>query len=110
MEFSIARLGVRALAPLSETTHARLESFDYVLSWNVVFHGTMGDVGRRLAVGYPPEHSFCSDGFSLGGRFDHRRADPRDGIDHEADQGAGASRIRTLGPTPGSARQQEWHL
>src|ERR1700730_16440758 len=28
--------------------------------------------GRRLAVGYPPEHSFCSDGFSLGGRFDHR--------------------------------------
>jgi ubiquinone/menaquinone biosynthesis C-methylase UbiE len=25
------------------------ESFDYVVSWNVVFHGTMGDVGRRLA-------------------------------------------------------------
>ena len=25
------------------------ESFDYVLSWNVIFHGTMGDVGRRLA-------------------------------------------------------------
>src|SRR5260370_1046324 len=24
------------------------ESFDYVLSWNVIFHGTMGDVGRRL--------------------------------------------------------------
>jgi SAM-dependent methyltransferase len=24
-------------------------SFDYVLSWNVIFHGTMGDVGRRLA-------------------------------------------------------------
>jgi tellurite methyltransferase len=23
-------------------------SFDYVLSWNVIFHGTMGDVGRRL--------------------------------------------------------------
>jgi tellurite methyltransferase len=23
--------------------------FDYVLSWNVIFHGTMGDVGRRLA-------------------------------------------------------------
>jgi 2-polyprenyl-3-methyl-5-hydroxy-6-metoxy-1,4-benzoquinol methylase len=23
------------------------ESFDYVLSWNVIFHGTMGDVGRR---------------------------------------------------------------
>src|ERR1700738_2183256 len=25
------------------------ESFDYVLSWNVIFHGTMGDVGRRTA-------------------------------------------------------------
>jgi SAM-dependent methyltransferase len=25
------------------------ESFDYVLSWNVIFHGTMGDVGGRLA-------------------------------------------------------------
>ncbi|MGH7045315.1 MAG: class I SAM-dependent methyltransferase [Stellaceae bacterium] len=25
------------------------ESFDHVLSWNVIFHGTMGDVGRRLA-------------------------------------------------------------
>ena len=25
------------------------ESFDYVLSWNVIFHGTMGDVARRLA-------------------------------------------------------------
>jgi SAM-dependent methyltransferase len=25
------------------------ESFDYVLSWNVIFHGTMGDVGRRVA-------------------------------------------------------------
>jgi tellurite methyltransferase len=25
------------------------DSFDYVLSWNVIFHGTMGDVGRRLA-------------------------------------------------------------
>jgi tellurite methyltransferase len=25
------------------------ESFDYVLSWNVIFHGTMRDVGRRLA-------------------------------------------------------------
>jgi ubiquinone/menaquinone biosynthesis C-methylase UbiE len=25
------------------------ESFDYVLSWNVIFHGTMGDVGRRFA-------------------------------------------------------------
>ena len=24
-------------------------SFDYVLSWNVIYHGTMGDVGRRLA-------------------------------------------------------------
>ena len=24
-------------------------SFDYVLSWNVIFHGTMGDVGSRLA-------------------------------------------------------------
>jgi ubiquinone/menaquinone biosynthesis C-methylase UbiE len=23
--------------------------FDYVLSWNVIFHGTTGDVGRRLA-------------------------------------------------------------
>jgi tellurite methyltransferase len=25
------------------------ECFDYVLAWNVIFHGTMGDVGRRLA-------------------------------------------------------------
>src|SRR5277367_5700470 len=25
------------------------ESFGYVLSWNVIFHGTLGDVGRRLA-------------------------------------------------------------
>ncbi|MGH7065702.1 MAG: class I SAM-dependent methyltransferase [Stellaceae bacterium] len=25
------------------------ETFDYVLSWNVIFHGTMGDAGRRLA-------------------------------------------------------------
>src|SRR6201981_921327 len=25
------------------------EGFDYVLSWNVIFHGTMGNVGRRLA-------------------------------------------------------------
>jgi tellurite methyltransferase len=25
------------------------DGFDYVLSWNVIFHGTMGDVGRRLA-------------------------------------------------------------
>jgi SAM-dependent methyltransferase len=25
------------------------EGFDYVLSWNVIFHGSMGDVGRRLA-------------------------------------------------------------
>jgi tellurite methyltransferase len=25
------------------------ERFDYVLSWNVIFHGTMGDVGHRLA-------------------------------------------------------------
>jgi SAM-dependent methyltransferase len=25
------------------------ESFDYVLSWNVIFHGTLGDAGRRLA-------------------------------------------------------------
>src|SRR5215468_10376846 len=25
------------------------QTFDYVLSWNVIFHGTMGDVGRRLA-------------------------------------------------------------
>src|SRR5271154_1451123 len=25
------------------------QSFDYVLSWNVIFHGTLGDVGRRLA-------------------------------------------------------------
>lgn len=25
------------------------ESFDHVLSWNVIFHGTMGDVGRCLA-------------------------------------------------------------
>jgi tellurite methyltransferase len=24
-------------------------SFDYVLSWNVIYHGTMGDVARRLA-------------------------------------------------------------
>jgi tellurite methyltransferase len=24
-------------------------SFDFVLSWNVIHHGTMGDVGRRLA-------------------------------------------------------------
>jgi tellurite methyltransferase len=24
-------------------------SFDYVLSWNVIFHGTLGDVGHRLA-------------------------------------------------------------
>jgi SAM-dependent methyltransferase len=24
-------------------------SFDYVLSWNVIFHGTLGDVGSRLA-------------------------------------------------------------
>jgi hypothetical protein len=23
-------------------------------------------------IGYPPEHPFCSDGFSLGVRFDHR--------------------------------------
>jgi SAM-dependent methyltransferase len=25
------------------------KSFDYVLSWNIIFHGTMGDVARRLA-------------------------------------------------------------
>src|SRR5215469_1057641 len=25
------------------------DSFEYVLSWNVIFHGTLGDVGRRLA-------------------------------------------------------------
>src|SRR5246127_1617212 len=25
------------------------KSFDYVLSWNVIFPGTLGDVGRRLA-------------------------------------------------------------
>ena len=25
------------------------QSFDYVLSWNVIFHGSLGDVGRRLA-------------------------------------------------------------
>ena len=25
------------------------ESFYYVLSWNAIFHGTKGDVGRRLA-------------------------------------------------------------
>jgi ubiquinone/menaquinone biosynthesis C-methylase UbiE len=25
------------------------ESFDYVLSWSVIFHGTMGDIGRRIA-------------------------------------------------------------
>ena len=25
------------------------QSFDYVLSWNVIFHGTMGDVASRLA-------------------------------------------------------------
>ena|SRR5580700_2106974 len=24
-------------------------AFDYVLSWNVIYHGTLGDVGRRLA-------------------------------------------------------------
>jgi len=24
-------------------------SFDYVLSWNVIYHGTMGDVGGRIA-------------------------------------------------------------
>ena len=24
-------------------------SFDFVLSWNVIYHGSMGDVGRRLA-------------------------------------------------------------
>ena len=24
-------------------------TFDYVLSWNVIYHGTLGDVGRRLA-------------------------------------------------------------
>ena len=24
-------------------------SFDFVLSWNVIYHGTMGDVGRRIA-------------------------------------------------------------
>ena len=24
-------------------------SFDFVLSWNVIYHGTMGDVGHRLA-------------------------------------------------------------
>src|SRR5437763_2803639 len=24
-------------------------SFDYVLSWNVIYHGTLGDVGHRLA-------------------------------------------------------------
>src|SRR3984893_14277835 len=24
-------------------------SFDFVLSWNVIHHGTLGDVGRRLA-------------------------------------------------------------
>jgi SAM-dependent methyltransferase len=24
-------------------------SFDYVLSWNVIYHGTLGDVGRRVA-------------------------------------------------------------
>jgi tellurite methyltransferase len=23
--------------------------FDFVLSWNVIYHGTLGDVGRRLA-------------------------------------------------------------
>jgi len=23
-------------------------SFDFVLSWNVIYHGTMGDVGHRL--------------------------------------------------------------
>jgi tellurite methyltransferase len=25
------------------------DSFDFVLSWNVIHHGTLGDVGRRLA-------------------------------------------------------------
>jgi 2-polyprenyl-3-methyl-5-hydroxy-6-metoxy-1,4-benzoquinol methylase len=29
------------------------ESFDYVLSWNVIFHGTMGDVGHRLTEIWP---------------------------------------------------------
>ena len=24
-------------------------SFDFVLSWNVIYHGTMGDVGARIA-------------------------------------------------------------
>ena len=24
-------------------------AFDFVLSWNVIYHGTLGDVGRRLA-------------------------------------------------------------
>src|ERR1700737_3401835 len=68
MEFSIARLGVRALAPLSETTHARLESFDYVLSWNVVFHGTMGDVGP------PPRCWIPTGALVLLGWFFTRRA------------------------------------
>src|SRR5271155_2196807 len=33
----------------ADALHFTDESFDYVLSWNVIFHGTMGDVGRRLA-------------------------------------------------------------
>jgi tellurite methyltransferase len=33
----------------ADTLPFAAESFDYVLSWNVVYHGTMGDVGRRLA-------------------------------------------------------------
>jgi Methyltransferase domain len=35
-------LGTADALPFSD------ESFDYVLSWNVIHHGTLGDVGRRL--------------------------------------------------------------
>ena len=42
LRLSLRRADVDAL-PFADA------SFDYVLSWNVIFHGTLGDVGRRLA-------------------------------------------------------------
>jgi tellurite methyltransferase len=37
------RQGTADVLPFDDST------FDFVLSWNVIYHGTLGDVGRRLA-------------------------------------------------------------
>jgi ubiquinone/menaquinone biosynthesis C-methylase UbiE len=63
-------------------------SFDFVLSWNVIHHGTLGDVGRRLAEIWRV--------LKPGALYQGAAADPQ----HQLRQGS-CRRPRHVRPRPG---------